>query len=416
VHPEDLAGLLDAPRKQAFLRKQSEFIVQFRIIRASDGEVRWVEARSLVSYDQDGQPLRLIAVIIDFTELKLAETALAERNLQLAMAGKVGRVGSYAYDVNAAKLQVSEGYAALHGLPEGTTEIALGEWRARVHPEDLDRVHGVHNQAVADKRRDYSVEYRIVGSNGEVRWTERRCSIVYDGAVRPQRVVGVSIDITERKEAEKQRNVLNAELDHRVKNALATVSSVISQTRQGRRSVADFAAALEGRLRSMAATHELLSAHWWEGVSLIQRELAPYAARDNIELSGPEVMLCAEAGQAIAMVLHELATNAAKYGALSTRKGRVSIKWDRRLNGRPRPDLALEWQEIGGPAVSVSGNSGYGTSTIRDLIPYDFDGTVDLVFAPEGVRCRLKLPADWLSDTADPHNPDSGIIAGAAAT
>jgi PAS domain S-box-containing protein len=360
----------------------------------------------------------VVGVNIDISERKLTETALAERNLQLAMAGKVGRVGSYAYDVNAEKLQVSEGYAALHGLPEGTTEIALGEWQARVHPEDLDRVQGVHNQAVADKQRDYSVEYRIVRSNGEVRWTERRCSIVYDGDARPQRVVGVSIDITERKQAEKQRNMLNAELDHRVKNALATVSSVISQTRKGSQLAAEFAAALEGRIRSMAATHELLSAHWWQGVSLSQlarRELAPYAGRDNTEVSGPEVMLRAEAGQAIAMVLHELATNAAKYGALSTRSGRVSIRWDQRLNGRPRPDLTLEWREIGGPPVSVPGNSGYGTSTIRDLIPYEFDGTVDLLFAPDGVRCRLRLPAEWISDAADPYDPGSGVIAGAAA-
>src|SRR5262249_22632761 len=136
----------------------------------------------------------------------------------------------------------------------------LGEWRARVHREDLDRVAGVHDQAVADKRRDFSVEYRIVRGPLDrealfncVRW-----------CARPQRVVGVSIDITERKQAEQQRNVLNAELDHRVKNALATVSAVVSHTRQGSRSVSDFAAALEGRLRSMAATHELLRAGRWQ--------------------------------------------------------------------------------------------------------------------------------------------------------
>jgi two-component sensor histidine kinase len=102
------------------------------------------------------------------------------------------------------------------------------------------------------------------------------------------------------------------------------------------------------------------------------------------------------------MVIHELATNAAKYGALSTRNGRVSIWWDWRLNGRPRSDLVFEWQEIGGPPVSAPDNSGYGTSTIRDLIPYEFGGTVDLVFAPEGVRCRLELPPDWLTNAGEP--------------
>jgi two-component sensor histidine kinase len=101
------------------------------------------------------------------------------------------------------------------------------------------------------------------------------------------------------------------------------------------------------------------------------------------------------------MVLHELATNAAKYGALSTKNGRVSVQWGRRLNGQP-PRLVLEWREIDGPSVFAPGNPSYGTSTIRDLIPYEFGGTVELVFAPEGVQCRLELPADWLSGAADP--------------
>ena len=117
-------------------------------------------------------------------------------------------------------------------------------------------------------------------------------------------------------------------------------------------------------------------------------------------MNGSAVMLKAEAGQAVAMVIHELATNAAKYGALSTTKGRVSIRWDRRLNGRPRSDLVLEWQEIGGPPVSAPSNSGYGTSTIRDLIPYEFDGTVDHVFPTEGVQCRLKFPLPGLATLA----------------
>ena len=206
-------------------------------------------------------------------------------------------------------------------------------------------------------------------------------------------------DITERKHAEEQQRALLAELDHRVKNALATVSSVVSQTRQESRSVAAFAEALDARIRSMAATHELLSTGRWQGISLrelIRRELAPYATPANTEIDGPDVLLKSEAGQAIAMVLHELATNAAKYGALSTENGRVSIRWDQRSIGDLRSHLIFEWQEIGGPPVKAPGKPSYGTTTIRDLIPYEFGGTVDLVLAREGVRCRLELPSDWL--------------------
>jgi PAS domain S-box-containing protein len=261
------------------------------------------------------------------------------------------------------------------------------------------------------KRYRETREARIIGTRREVegrRKDGQTFSMDLAVAEMPssgQRLfVGIVRDVTERNRAEDRQRVLVAELDHRVKNALATVSSVVFHTRKGSRSVPDFAAALEGRLRSMAATHELLGARWWQGVSLtelVQRELAPYAAGNNTKINGPEVVLRAEAGQAMAMVLHELATNAAKYGALSTKKGRVSIRWDRRLNGYPLP-LVLEWQEIGGPPVISRGNPSYGTSTIRELIPYEFGGTVDLVFAPEGVQCRLELPGDWLSDNGEP--------------
>jgi two-component sensor histidine kinase len=169
--------------------------------------------------------------------------------------------------------------------------------------------------------------------------------------------VGVSIDITDRKRVEEQQRTLLAELDHRVKNTLSTVSAVVSHTQQGSGSVADFVAALDGRIRSMATTHELLSSHRWHGVSLmelVRRELAPYATRNNTKINGPGILLKPEAGQAMAMVLHELATNAAKYGALSTKDGRVSIRWHRRLmlNGHPRSHLVFEWQEIGAPPLS----------------------------------------------------------------
>jgi PAS domain S-box-containing protein len=336
---------------------------------------------------------------------KRAEVALAERSLQLALAGKAALVGSYAYDVDTDMMQVDAGYAALHGLPEGTVQTTRSEWRAKAHPDDAARVEGMRQQAFREGLGEYAIEYRIVRSGGEVRWIESRSFITYTSEGRPQRVAGVNIDITGRKRAEEARTILNAELDHRVKNALATVSAVVSHTREGRRSVDDFIAAIEGRLRSMATTHELLSSRRWQGLpltELVRRELAPYVTRNNTEINGPGILLKAEAGQALAMVLHELATNAAKYGALSTKEGRVSVRWDRHLNADPCSHLVLEWQEIGGPPVVAPGESSYGMSTIRDLIPYEFAGTVDLVLAPEGVRCRLELPADCLSNDREP--------------
>ena len=280
--------------------------------------------------------------------------------------------------------------------------MTLSEWRARVHPQDLGRVEGIHDQAVSEKRREYSVEYRIVRSAGDLRWVERRCSISYDADARPQRVVGVSIDITERKQAEKQRDTLNAELDHRVKNVLATVGAIIFQTPNANATIDDFVASVDRRIKSLASIHELLSHARWDGVSLqeiVRCEFAPYGA-DKYTMSGPSLTLKPEAAQAMAMVLHELVTNAAKYGALSNRTGRVSVRWFWLPPRIPHQWLALEWQEVDGPPVSTPRASGYGTSIIRQLLPYELGGIAELSFAAGDVHCRLQVPADWISGAA----------------
>jgi two-component sensor histidine kinase len=127
---------------------------------------------------------------------------------------------------------------------------------------------------------------------------------------------------------------------------------------------------------------------------LVRRELAPYCKSNNSEIVGPEVTLSSEAGQAVAMVLHELTTNAAKHGALSAREGRVAVRWYWPLNGSAHDRLVIEWKESGGPSVEVPSRSGFGTSVIGDLIPYELGGSVDLAFACDGLRCRVEIPSD----------------------
>ena len=119
-------------------------------------------------------------------------------------------------------------------------------------------------------------------------------------------------------------------------------------------------------------------------------------------VEGPDIVLVADAAQPVALVLHELATNAAKYGALSSPKGHVSVRWHHRANGHVPGALVLDWKETGGPRVPASISPGYGNSVIKDLIPYELGGVVDLVFAAEGVRCRLEIPRKWLNDADGP--------------
>ena len=396
VHPEDREGFKAAIR--GLHPDNPSYTLSFRFC-CPNGRQVWLEETAKAEFDEQGGLLRIKGLTRNISDRKRAEDALAERNMQLSLAGKAALVGSYSYGLDTDVIHVSEGYAALHGLPEGTVVTTRSEWRARAHPEDRDRVAQLRQEAYCKRISEYDIEYRIVRPDNSLRWIESRSLILYNRAGIPQRVVGVNIDVTERKRTEDRQRILVAELDHRVKNLLSTISAVAAHTMDASSSMQQFVAAFDGRIRSMALTHELLSGHRWQGIPLAQllrRELAPYATKSNTDIGGPEVLLSAEAGQTIAMVVHELTTNAAKYGALSRREGLVSVRWHWPCNGAVPERLRIDWREIGGPAVAVRAKSSYGSSVITDLVPYELGGTADLQFAAEGVCCRLTLPAEWV--------------------
>lgn len=189
---------------------------------------------------------------------------------------------------------------------------------------------------------------------------------------------------------------LMGELEHRVKNTLAVVAAVIERARENTLSIDEFVASLRGRIRSMETTQTLLSQSPRHGVSLanlIRAELNPYATGTNTSVDGPAVYFAPTALHAMAMVFHELATNAAKYGALSQRGGSVSVRWTLTGEHTPAAMLRLEWKETGGPEVLPPARQGYGSSVIRDLLAYGLGGKVDLVYEPNGVRCTIEMPA-----------------------
>lgn len=364
-----------------------------------DGRTEWTGWSMAPWRRGDGRIGGAVLFVEVRTEQVEARRALAVSEARFRATFENAAVGVALVSTDGLILRANNSFARMLGY--SVEELATRTFQDFTHPDDLATNLSVLNKTLVGEADSYSIEKRYVRKDGGIVWASLTVGCVRTTVGGVDYFVSVVQDITDRKRVEEHQRTLLAELDHRVKNALATVSAVVSHTQQGSRSVVDFVAALDGRIRSMATTHELLSSHQWQGVSLtelVQRELAPYATHDNTEINGPSILLKPEAGQAMAMVLHELATNAAKYGALSTEKGRVSIRWDRHLNGHLRSHLVLEWQEIGGPPVAAVGTSSYGTSTIRDLIPYELGGTVDFALAPEGVRCRLELPADWLGN------------------
>jgi two-component sensor histidine kinase len=198
-----------------------------------------------------------------------------------------------------------------------------------------------------------------------------------------------------RKQQEERQQLLLAELDHRVKNILARVAAVIKFTHKDGRQTNEMIQALDGRIQSMADAHTLLSQSHWQGVSLadlVRGQLAPYTTETNIVIGGPDIKLTAVSAQALAMVFQELVTNAVKHGSLSTPHGKVSVSWDRRNRADEVARTVIAWRETGGLPTKEPSQTSYGTNLIRNLIPHELGGIVNLVFAPDGLHCDIEIP------------------------
>jgi len=396
VHPEDI-GRLQAAIQHAIATGE-KYSQGCRMIQ-KDGSVRWVIARGQCFYDRQGKPRRFPGVVVDVTECREAEFALKQSEARLQQALAAGHVMAFEWDSSTGLSQRSENTPQILGIESRQLSYGQGnDFLARVHPDDRADF-SAHVYGVSPNSPTYSTKFRFVRPDGQALWLEETAKAEFDAAGRVVRLKGLTRDVTEFQRGEERQSLLVAELDHRVKNTLACVSVIAQRSRDGRPSMDEFLEALDGRIQSMANTQALLSRGCWQGASLaalVECELAPCVGKDNATVEGPDVVLTAEAAQAVATVLHELVTNAAKYGALSTHHGRVSVCWDWRSTRNSHGQLRLVWQENGGPPVVTPKRSGYGTSVIRNLIPYEIGGTVNLVFAPQGVRCELILPGHWL--------------------
>jgi PAS domain S-box-containing protein len=328
-----------------------------------------------------------------FAERRRHETELTESETRLQEALKAGAVTAFEWNPRSGQSRRSENAAQILGL-DPLQPLSARQFLARIHADDHQSYVALVRHVCVDSP-SYSATFRFIRPDGQQVWLEETARGEFDGAGRLVRLKGLTRDITRRKRSEERQTLLMSELDHRVKNVLARVAVVVMHTRQSNRTMDEFVKALDGRLQSMAAAHALLSQSRWCGVGLtdlIRRQLAPYSSDANTTVSGPDVMLTPPQTQALAMVIHELVTNAAKYGALSSPDGYVSVKWS--LTGADKAALVITWRELGGPPVAAPVHWSYGSSLIRDLIPHELDGAVELTFSAEGTRCEIAIPLE----------------------
>lgn len=330
-----------------------------------------------------------------FAERRQHEAALFEGQARLQEALAAGGVMAFEWNARTNGSNRSDNAAQILGLVPDKS-FSAAEFLERVHPDDRPdfkaRIH-----AVSPEKPSYRKTFRFRCPDGREIWLEESSIAEFDPTGRFVGLKGLTVDITERKQSDERQGLLIAELDHRVKNLLARVAVISSYTRLGSSSVDEFVQVLDRRIHSMAAAHSLLSQNRWNGVNLadlVDSQLAPYATAANMTIGGPDVVLGPTVTQAVAMALHELVTNAVKYGALSSPNGHVSVKWNRQPADGASTRVKIEWRENGGPPVAPPAKSGYGTSLIREMIPHELGGAVDLAFVTEGVCCEIDVPLE----------------------
>jgi PAS domain S-box-containing protein len=325
---------------------------------------------------------------------RATQEALRASEERLRIALDAGRLGSWELSLDDMQLITSQTCRANFGRA-GDEPFTYAELLQAIHPDDRETQAAAVQRALSgDGLLD--VEYRAVWPSGRVRWLHVRGRLIAGGRGAPERLVGVSLDITDRKEIEDRQRLLMAEVDHRAKNMLAVVQAMVRLSRPGGQG--GFSEAIEGRIAALARAHTLLARSRWDGAdlkTLIDDEIAPYPNAGAIH--GPRTRLMPEAAQALAMVFHEMATNAAKYGALSRAGGRVEVAWNDPMRDG---ELRLVWRESGGPAVAVPERNGVGSMVIRQNIEHQLAGMLELDWSPLGLRAEMRVPAAYVTNVA----------------
>lgn len=394
IHPDDLPEFRNTVDK--VLTRAERYAMEYRVLR-KDGTSMWIADVGRVIRDEEGRATRIVGLATEITERKEAEEELRRTNLLLTLIGDSAggmifakdREGRYIYGNRHLSYVTSRSIEELLGRDDTS-------W---AHP-DLAQRYMNNDRRIMEAGTADEVDEEALMPDGSRRLYRSLKAPLRDGAGEVIGVVGIATDITERKVAEEREQLLARELDHRAKNLLAVVQSVIQMSRAD--DIATFKDGIQGRIQSLARAHSLLAASRWDGVDLGQlaaEELAPYApvgGSERLAISGDRLRLRPAAAQSLALVLHELATNAAKYGALCHDEGRLDLSWSRAGEGRDA-EVVIRWTESGRPAPPPpSGRSGFGSRVIKASVERQLKGKVDQVWGADGLTVTLTMPADQL--------------------
>ena len=394
-HPAEFLVVDDLNMAAAVIRDtlgglKCEFEPRFR---HADGSILHLLGGTAPIRDEDGRILGAVATFSDLSAHKAAELALVESEHQAKRtAGLLNQLLESATD--AIWMRDPQGVfrvanSAACRVMGGAHEEIVGRSVFEIWGPDIGAHLTAESEAVFRGREAVTVEEQMFNAErgGITTFLSNKVPL-YSDSGEPFGILGISRDITERKRDQERELLLAREVDHRAKNLLAVVQSIVQLTRATKAD--DLKAGIVGRIESLARAHALLSEARWDGAQLgqiIREELAPFIeVEGQVSIAGPPLLLRPAAAQSLAMVIHELATNAVKYGALSSPHGRLAVEWN-----RTPETLELSWVESDGPAVKSPRVSGFGSKIMRASIERQLHGTLDQDWKPEGLACTIRV-------------------------
>jgi len=394
--PRDLPHTLNLAKLSLDPLVRSKQPYEYRIIR-SDGQLRWILAKGEATFatiDGVETAVRYTGTIQDITDRKKVENRIRKSEQRLRLAIEAGQLAIWEYDIATDSLQNTSDLNRMLGFPEDYP-LDLADIRNRYMPGDQERVRAAGEAALAAGNRYFQVEFRFRRPDEAVRWLQLRAEILLNDKREPSGAIGVLLDVTERKEAEEHRQFLASELQHRTKNILAIVKSIASQTFRGEAESEDLKT-FTSRLVALGNAHELLHGERPRSTDLreiVNAAMRPHGlAQGRFEIDGPALPLSQRQGLAMSLALNELATNAAKYGALLANSGRVRIRWQKQTSEDASAWFVFTWKESGGPVVVEPKRIGFGTSLIREHLASAFAGDASFSFDKDGLLYELKAP------------------------
>jgi PAS domain S-box-containing protein len=337
-----------------------------------------------------------LLMVLVATSMRRALDRLETAQEKLFAALDASGTGTWRWDIQRDLIEWDPAMTKVFGLGVALPPRRLDDLLELVHPEDRRSASLAVSDAVR-KGIPAEYEFRPLPSDGPERWIHNRSRVSYDGEGRPLYMIGACLDITERKRAEQRQTLLLHELNHRVKNTLATMQSLAMQTLRSSPGPEAFQTNFMARLMALSATHDVLTQRLWESATLdeiLGAELKPHGGIDQqrIKAGGASVQLKPQQALSLGMALHELATNAAKYGALSSPQGSVEISWSVSQGEGGERQLEIRWRERDGPEVRAPERKGFGTRLIERSIVHELGGAIETNYAPTGVECQFRVP------------------------